>query len=96
MVLRLLWCWLKPEIQGYVRIVGDAQGVLFALIKRSAKSLLLNIVVRETPCFWPRIIWPLKLCIFGRSIMFGPMRSVGSKIRTSLQGALWSSNIGVP
>ena len=47
MMLRALWCWLKVESQGFVRIVGDAQGVLAALLKRSAKSPLLNLVVRE-------------------------------------------------
>lgn len=38
MVLRALWCWLRPKSQGYVRVVGDAQGVLAAFLKRSAKS----------------------------------------------------------
>lgn len=47
MVLRALWCWLKPNRQGFVRVVGDAEGVLSALLKRSAKAPLLNAVVRE-------------------------------------------------
>ena len=47
MVLRSLWCWLKSGQQGFVRIRGDAQGVLSALLKRSAESPLLNVVVRE-------------------------------------------------
>ena len=47
MVLRALWCWLKLGQQGYVRIRGDAEGVLAALLRRSAKSPLLNTVVRE-------------------------------------------------
>lgn len=47
MVLRSLWCWLKPGQQGFVRIRGDAKGVLSALLKRSAESPLLNVVVRE-------------------------------------------------
>lgn len=51
MVLRALWCWLEKDSQGYVRIVGDAQGVLSALLKRSAKSPLLNRVAREISLF---------------------------------------------
>ena len=38
---------MKRGVQGVVRIVGDAEGVLKALLKRSAQSPLLNEVVRE-------------------------------------------------
>ena len=44
-VLRALWCWLTDRDQGFVRIRGDAEGVLAALLKRSSKSPLLNKVV---------------------------------------------------
>ena len=54
MVLRSLWCWLKPNLQGFVRIVGDAEGVLNAVLRRSAKSPLLNLVVREITLFLAR------------------------------------------
>lgn len=54
MVLRALWCWMKPGVPGYVRVVGDAQGVLMALLKRSARSPLLNAVVREITLFLAR------------------------------------------
>eukprot|EP00435_Cladocopium_sp_Y103_P039159 s1436_g10.t1 len=37
----------KVSEKGVVRVVGDAEGVLSALIKRSAKAPLLNAVVRE-------------------------------------------------
>ena len=47
MMLRCMWHWLRDEDQGFVRIRGDAQGVLSALIKRSAASPLLNNVVKE-------------------------------------------------
>ena len=47
MMLRCLWNWMTPEFQGYVRIRGDAEGVLMAFVKRSAISPLLNRVVRE-------------------------------------------------
>ena len=47
MMLWCLWHWLEGEDQGFVRIRGDAQGVLSALIKRSAASPLLNNVVKE-------------------------------------------------
>eukprot|EP00438_Fugacium_kawagutii_P014285 Skav215770 [mRNA] locus=scaffold106:569116:574315:+ [translate_table: standard] len=36
MALRCLWQWMTPHRQGFVRICGDAQGVLAAFIKRSS------------------------------------------------------------
>ena len=48
MKLRCLWCWMKADTSGgFVRIRGDAQGVLAAFVKRSAKSPLLNKIVKE-------------------------------------------------
>ena len=48
MMLRCLWCWMKADTSGgFVRIRGDAQGVLAAFVKRSAKSPLLNNIVKE-------------------------------------------------
>ena len=47
MMLRCLWNWMTPELHGYVRIRGDAEGVLMAFVKRSAISPLLNRVVKE-------------------------------------------------
>ena len=47
MMLRCLWNWMTPDLQGFVRIRGDAEGVLAAFLKRSAKSPLLNKVVKE-------------------------------------------------
>ena len=47
MMLRSLQCWMTAAMQGFVRVRGDAQGVLASLIKRSANAPLLNRVVRE-------------------------------------------------
>ena len=47
MMLRCLWNWMTPDLQGFVRIRGDAEGVLAALVKLSAKSPLLNRIVKE-------------------------------------------------
>lgn len=47
MLLRSLWHWLKNSDQGYVRVVGDAQGVLSALLKRASKTPLLNGLIKE-------------------------------------------------
>ena len=42
MMLRCLWTWVRATEQGCIRIRGDAQGILAALVKRAAKSPLLN------------------------------------------------------
>ena len=47
MMLRSLQCWMTAAMQGFVRVLGDAQGVLASLIKRSANAPLLN---RNPPC----------------------------------------------
>ena len=47
MALRALWKWLLPNMEGQVRIRGDAAGVLQSFVKRSSKSQLLSRVVRE-------------------------------------------------
>ena len=47
MMLRCLWACVKTGDQGYIRIRGDAQGVLFALVRRAAKAPLLNEVTKE-------------------------------------------------
>ena len=47
MLLRALWHWLCPGEQGFIRVRGDAQGVLAAVVKRAAISPLLNNIVRE-------------------------------------------------
>lgn len=44
MALRCLWQWMKPS---FVRIRGDAQGVLSAFIKGCSSTPLLNNVVKE-------------------------------------------------
>ncbi|CAE7359038.1 icd [Symbiodinium natans] len=47
MALRALWKWLTPELEGQVRIRGDAAGVLQSFVKRSSKSHTLSKIVRE-------------------------------------------------
>lgn len=47
MALRCLWRCAEPQKQGFVRLKGDALGVLAAFVKRSAASPLLNKVVKE-------------------------------------------------
>lgn len=47
MMLRCLWLWVTPHEQGFIRIRGDAQGVLAAFVKRAARSPLLNAVTKE-------------------------------------------------
>ena len=47
MMLRCLWHWMDGTSQGFIRIRGDAQGVLSAFVKRSAASPLLNLIVKE-------------------------------------------------
>ena len=47
MMLRRLWARVTTNGQGYIRVRGDAQGVLAALVKRAAKSPLLNEVTKE-------------------------------------------------
>ena len=47
MMLRCFWAWMTPAEQGFVRIRGDAQGALQALVKRAAISPLLNKVTKE-------------------------------------------------
>lgn len=40
MMLRCLWLWVQPHEQGYIRICGDAQGVLAALVKNAEITLV--------------------------------------------------------
>ena len=47
MLLRCLHCWMNAAMQGFVRVRGDAQGVLASVVKKSASAPLLNRVVRE-------------------------------------------------
>ena len=47
MALRALWKWLTSELEGQVKIRGDAAGVLQSFVKRSSKSATLTRVVRE-------------------------------------------------
>lgn len=54
MMLKCVWQWLEPNRQGFIRIRGDAQGVLASLVKRSAHSPLLNKVVREMALYLAR------------------------------------------
>ena len=49
MMLRCLCCWMVPGVteRGFVKIRRDAQGLLAAFLNRSAKSQLLNRIVKE-------------------------------------------------
>lgn len=46
-MLSCFLAWAQPHEQGHIRLRGDAQGVLAALVKRAAKAPLLNEVTKE-------------------------------------------------